>query len=146
MFEYIIPHDSNETFETINQKSVKIVLDVPRSGYASRMQRYPWMRIPGPVKDGACLYVSCEFAGNESMAQLLLDLSALQSSQADKHKGITIVSGRHGSQRGNDIKYEDGVFMPSFRFDDTEYKKDLEVVANAIFALPLTCLSNDLEV
>jgi hypothetical protein len=63
-------------------------------------------------------------------AQLLSDLSALQSSQADKHKGITIVSGRHGSERGNDIRYEGGVFMPLFRFDYTEYKRDLEVVAS----------------
>jgi hypothetical protein len=128
MPEYIIPHDSIETFETIHKRGDAVDVHVPWSGYLSQRQRYPWMKIPGPVQDGACLYVSCDLTGNESMTQLLLNLSALQSTQADKHKGITIVSGRHGSERGNDIMYEGGVFMPSFRLDYPEYERDLEVV------------------
>jgi hypothetical protein len=132
MPEYIIPHNSIETFETIREKGEKKGKgDVQEwSGYLSQMERYPWMKIPGPVQGGACLYVSCDFAGNESMTQLLLNLSELQSLQADKHKGITIVSGRHGSERGNDIMYDGGVFMPSFRLAYPEYESDLKVVSS----------------
>jgi hypothetical protein len=96
----ILDFNSRETYRSIN--NLKPNLDPPDRDIPAFMggdfDKYPWLRVPG--QKGCTLYVSCAMNGNMSAGPLI---SYLATQKKLSPRKITIVSGRHGRECGNQL-------------------------------------------